>query len=385
MLLMIVLAGLLQPTSLGVLVWFPLVLVGRWTRLDLPESMRFGWLDAFWLAAGAMTLLVIWRLTLADAWVQRSLWGAFGTATDAKQILKVWDWTWLWILPLLVIGIARAASWRTARTASMDPRIQTSNQIRTLKQTRTLILGAIIALVATILYWLISWSNWAPLWHRRYFIAVLPLFACLNGGAVGVVCGVTKTWLRADRQSLATCCTVATTGACATLLVAGLGLHQRTLPALVDYPVALAIRGENWRAAVQWLDDNSTAEDQIFLEPDLIEARLLKDLVSSSDSIPNRDAPFDRMADQLRTYLLYPVRGPYYLDRTVQLWVERRLRSTASERLSLQPSASTSREVILIRRPAAQTKRLCNQSGEVLAFGNLSIVINPPEPSQPDA
>ena len=141
--------------------------------------------------------------------------------------------------------------------------------------------------------------------------------------------------------------------------------------------MALAVRGEDWRAAVQWIKDQTSNDDAIFLEPDLIEPQRLNRAKSKqpTDAAPPLAEEVD--SERLRSYLLYPVRGPYYVDRPVQLWQERKMSTRQATQLEPRQAATAPRQVLLIRRPAYQLKHLTRAGVEVIPFGNLSIVINP--------
>lgn len=353
-------AALLQPTSLGVLILLPFTLFVFWLRRDRAEARRFCRIDSFWLFAAAVTIVGVWRLSLADAWSQRSLWGAFGTATTPTQIIEVWDWTWLWVAPL-VLATGTLIVCRPTKGCQAE------------RQWHAVILLASVALVATGLYWLISWSGWAPLWHRRYFIAVLPTFACLSGGAVALVATATGKHASGRKQVKAIGCTLAA----ASLVTIGLGWQQRTLTALATYPVALAVRGENWRAAVQWINDRASKDDAIFLEPDLIESQRLNPPIAQQEANSSRPSAAEADQERLRTYLLYPVRGPYSVEQPVQLWKDRQLQTGDATRPTPVQSVTAPRQILLIRRPAHQVRKRYPSREEVIPFGNLSVVIDP--------
>jgi hypothetical protein len=95
---------------------------------------------------------------------------------------------------------------------------------------------------------------------------------------------------------------------------------------LARYPVTLAVRGEDWRGAVDWVRDQAESDDRIYLESGLIESRAWDLTPSSSDigeffGFDESDRPhgFHRSpSTQTRAqmeFLCYPVRGPYRLSR----------------------------------------------------------------------
>lgn len=278
----ILLATLSQPTAIGALAWLPLVLLFRWFVGDRREWLRFTILDGVLAITAVAFALSLWQSTIHQSWGQRNIWSSFAAATHLGQLYRAWDWIWLWWIPIGLTGVAAAVS-RKRKLAVPA----------TLRGTLAL---AFIAGAATSGYWLISWAQWVPLWHRRYFIAVLPLLALVAAGAVAAVESGTGHRRYRSLMGIAT----------SLVLIVGLAWHQGTLARLRPYPVALVTRGENWRDAIAWLNANTQPHDLVNLESGLIEARGLP-RVSRGLAMP---------PDQLE-YLRFPVAGAYQLDRNV--------------------------------------------------------------------
>ena len=330
-------AALFQPTSLGVLMWLPCFLCLRWAIMNPRACFRITRIDS---VCGIMILLVgvaLWIVTLQDSWQQKSIWSAFGTATSIEQIAHIWNWTWLLIVPL--VGLTIGMIIRSLLTLPYDRSWMGS-----------LLILALLTFGTTCLYWLCSLLELAPIWHRRYFVAALPLFACVSGGSVGYL-------QRSFPHPTVGTALATIIGA---ILILGLGTQQRTLPRLHQYPVALVVRGEDWRGAVEQINGTNDSAQQLLLDSGLIEGRswITPDL-------------FQPKKKRQREYLEFPVRGPY---RT-QL-------PAIPVGSSLQPLVGTSAPVdrgaqsviILTRRPASHTRRQLPDS-QVKSFGGVSIVL----------
>ncbi len=345
MIVSILIAALLQPTSLGILALFPVALLTRWAIVNPRQLIRFTLLDAWLMLTFGVVLLVLWKLTLGESWQERSQWALFGQATELRQLLTIWTWRWLLILPLAVAIVSAVG------TRGFRGRIPNGELFVTVG------VLSIIAVLGTFLYWLVSWMGWAPIWHRRYFVSVLPIFATIVGLAVEAVASCGRNWSSAKR-------TGSVLGAAtALLLVLGLGWHQRTWQALRTYPVALAIRGEDWKSAVAWVNRNASDTDRIFLDPGLIESRVL--------FWSNRGRQPKRLPEAQAEYLRFPVRGPYSVELEVTLCDL----AIQSQVASIAPRQS---EVacILARRPARLVPAPPNSINQrVIPFGGVTVVL----------
>ena len=341
----ILVAALLQPTSLGILCLFPVALLTRWAIVHPRELVRFTLFDAWLILAVAAILLVFWKITLGESWQERSQWALFGQAVELRQLFTIWTWRWLLILPLaLAIALALGAIGFRGRLPHRELFL-------------TLGVLSIIAVFGNFLYWFVSWMGWAPIWHRRYFVSVLPIFATIVGLSVEAVASCGRDWGWGER-------TRRVVGALTALLfVLGLGWHQGTWQALPGYPVALAIRGEDWRSAVAWLNRNAGDADQVYLDPGLIESRVL--------FWSNRGEPPKHLTEAGSEYLRFPVRGPYPLERAVAL-CDVAIQSQVAPILPPQKGAA----YILARRPAQLVPpppKSVNQ--RVIPFGGVSVVL----------
>ncbi|MDB4477263.1 hypothetical protein N9018_03555, partial [Rhodopirellula sp.] len=141
-----------------------------------------------------------------------------------------------------------------------------------------------------------------------------------------------------------------------------LGVHQGTLEKLRHYPVALVKRGEDWRNAIEWLEQESSPESVILLDSGLIEGR--------SWITPKL---FENGNDAKLGYLSFPVRGPYWLNRDV-MPVGRMLQPAIP-----LPNAKNSIYILTRDAPARTKQRVANR--EIMGFGGVSVVI--PEHQEP--
>ncbi len=284
LILTILLATLCQPTAIGILGFFPAVLLTVWFIRDRGQLFKFSPLDGLLVLATMLVGFSLWSVTLGESWAQRMQWASFAKATRVSEIWQVWDWTWLLLVPLGFLMVAAILA--TIRRQS----------IRELSS-GTLALAA-IAVAGTILFWTVSRLEWVPVWHRRYFIAVLPLLACVIGGCVGALSKAVPAGIPSMVAGLLS----------AAVIVIGLADQQGLLVRLSDYPVALVTRGEDWRGAVDWVRSNAHPSDEVFLHSGMIEAPM-----AIADPLLKQLSP-----TQIE-YLQFPTRGPYDLGRTVSV------------------------------------------------------------------
>ena len=334
----ILFAAICQPTSLGVLAWLPLCLCGSWLIRNPKQFRQVTWLDIGLVTITLLSTLLLWQMTLQQSWAEKSMWSSFATATNWHQIWNIWNWSYLLLIPsipLLLILFIDACR-------------------RSEVKYKPILLGlgliAVISIMATTMYWCLSSFEVVPVWHRRYFIAVLPPLACFGGGCLGYL------QLRLTSPSKARPISVAL----ATSLIVCLGLHQGTFEKLSHYPVALVNRGEDWRKAIEWLEHKSKPDSLILLDSGLIEGKhWISPKLFNSDNKAKLE------------YLCFPLRGPYKLKREV-MPVARTLQPAI-------PLPDTDRPTYILTRDAPTITRQRLPNREVLGFGRISLII----PDQP--
>lgn len=341
----ILMATACQPTALGVLAWFPIVLMVRWLVCS-PRS-----LGKLTVSDGLLATIVVavgwslWTSTLSESWSHRGAWASFASATNVRQIWEIWDWTWLLLMPLAVVLIAAMAS------RAMSGRLGVS--------WRTTVLLSLILVVGTFSIWGVAWAEWLPVWHRRYLVASMPIFAAVVGGAVGSM----MSW-RSARIVIAT------------LLVAGLAYQQGNVIRLRPHPVALVARGEDWRSAMRWASTHALEHDRIYLDSGLIEAR---------DWLGPQAAMTPPTGAQLN-YLVFPALGPYRIDREVQPIGPDLLPLDAfgeKWHASRAAASASGRSIIVTRRPASRidlNSIFPTRNGFPVikqGFGGVSVIVFP--------
>ena len=348
----ILLAMLCQPTAIGVLAWLPLALLLVWLVRDRRQLLKFSLSDGFLLLSAAAVGFALWRVTLGESWQQRTNWASFATATRVAEIWQVWDWTWLLVVPLSVTLVAVSVA-----------KIQRANVSISAVIFATLLL-ALISVLATSLYWLIARADWVPVWHRRYFIAVLPLFACVAGGAIGALEITLRPYGNVRFAGVVT----------AMALVVALPYQQGTLVRLTDYPVALVTRGEDWRAAIGWVRSNAEPKDLVFLDAGLVEANAwLPPGVMGSSLF---------LSEQRREYLVFAASGPYD-PKTDVVPIDAGF-LTPKWRVVADVESRTRRVFVISRQAANRVKVSVPQGSRVLGFGNVSVVFQSSEIDQSD-
>ena len=349
-------ASLLQPTSLGVLIWLFVGLVGfRMAAVDFgPRISIAGALLATAVLAVGWTL---WQTTLASSWRARSNWATFAKAPQWHDAANLWDWWWLWLVPVVLIFVPHGGCL---------PNRYSSRQ----KTALALISGACV--LTTVSFWGVSRLDWVHLWHRRYAISLLPLFAILMGAAVS---RFENPNLRIQFPAIGI----------AAVLLFGLMNSQDVLRTALTRPDRLAYRGEDWRGAVQWLNDNATTSDRVFIDSGLIEASARQYRWYRDEYSPRTE------------YLQYPVMGPYqtFLVRPFASVgglgdVFRYLRfKRQSYIVRVDPFPDRQHRIfLLVRRPARQINvsklvsgaRISTKDVAVEAFGGVSVLTVSPLP-----
>jgi len=335
-------AALIQPTSLGVLAWLPAMLIVVWLRRGPSKLSRFTLADGLTAMATAGVALALWSMTLGDSWQQRADWSSFARTDSLSDLVSIWAWRWLLVVPLGVTCVAWVFG---KRSAAHGP------------ESTVVLLGTVAAL-ATTAYWWVSWHEWVPLWHRRYFIAALPMFAAVCGSAVGVV---------QSRTGLSPLAWLA-----GVLLVGGLTHHQDLARKLRQYPEPLVERGENWRGAIHWVRTTADENDAIFIDSGLIESRRLVSDQASAFRVP------DLYTANGSHYFCYPVLGPYQLRQKV---------APISPDLSLPQEVLYDQQkqvFLIVRRPLSRIQIDATKWGwvygnrkpqRITAFGNVTVLM----------
>lgn len=297
-----------QPTSFGVLLCLPATLfaVSLWRRRSwTPQFSVAIVVQAITVAA---VLMWAWQFTLHSSWQSRSNWSVFAVPTWIGPYWRIWPWWSAIFIPMSLATVVRLITrHRTQRSFGIA----------------VLLVGLTMGI--TFVYWLVAYLNWVPLWHRRYFIAVLPWLAAVPGLALS---GFDETLRRFFFRSDATTGRLATkdTGrwrlvhaagrkavvaigplAMATFFVVMLMHQQGTWERFLQLPNPMVTRGENWRQALQWLEEQVPEGDLVFIDSGLIEANEYLDGVWVMGS---QEQPV-----VAREYLEYPMRGPYRPNR----------------------------------------------------------------------
>ncbi|MCO8125413.1 glycosyltransferase family 39 protein [Stieleria sp. TO1_6] len=336
MLFWICVAALVHPTSLGVLwLWVPLGLVIAWKR----NRLTLWRADAVAAVLVAATLVSLALSSLPSSWAHRDQWRAFGQATTWWQLWYAWDWVPIVLMPLaaaLLLGLLGWIVGRQGRNAAAAEPIDRAIQADVVVWAAP----AIVALLGTLVFFVASYFQWVPLWHRRYYVAALPLLAWSSGALVaGGINSLQRGWAgriwNAWGPSLV--------GGLVAIALIGFQLwYQGTLATLSAGQMPLHLRGERWREAVQLVRAERNPADPVWLDSGLIEADFFHRPVGETD--PIQPEQWD--------YLAFPLRGPYPLDNVLVVssgeadsWMQQHL-------ATLPPSATT---VWLVTRSGQQS------------------------------
>jgi hypothetical protein len=166
---------------------------------------------------------------------------------------------------------------------------------RTAKKNLAAVVPMVVAILATVVFFIASYYDWVPLWHRRYFVAVLPMLAWTTG--VWSMMGLSSATSWAPRVVAFVLVIVVTS-----LLMWQQGTSQR----LTAGRNQLVTRGEDWRGAIQWVKDHR-AGGLVFLDSGLIELNRMNKR-SFNEPGPTRIQ---------QRYFTFPVRGPYAVSASI--------------------------------------------------------------------
>lgn len=264
---------------------------------------RHGFAHWDFLAVVVVMSLVLWinREVIFHAWEDRSQWSAFGRPRKMRELWTIWPWTWLVLLP---VGF-----WSVVRLITAGGRDgQGGGDVTRPESPPAMVLAAV--LVATLFAWAVSCWGWAPIWHRRFMVGVLPLLCAAAGGFWGAAGSMAmaqaQRWGGGKARSRLAI-------EIATLALVGLMSSQGTLPQWLRGDTAVR-RGEDWRGAVAFLRQHRQEGDAVFVASELLESRWLDRPVE--DEGAGRSEP---VGPRLQEYLGYPLRGLYGVDHVIPL------------------------------------------------------------------
>jgi len=271
-------AALFQPTSVGVIAWL-LILRFAVSRFYSVSSQPWVWRTSL-VAIFLILFVLLSGQVLGDAWHHRGQWSEMGRAKSIMQIWQAWPWGSLVVIPalLLIATTMNPSSHGAKRSAFVHCWIVP--------------LSAFLAVCA---FWLTSALGIAPIFHRRYFVACLPMLAWACGQCLAMAIQELGRFAISARWRLAI--SIAFAAAPIVTLLS----TQGTLKKLLAGETQLTKRGEDWREASEFLKAQQPVVKSVSLSAGLIESsRLLSD-------------PDAKVATYAQWYLTYPLRGPYAL------------------------------------------------------------------------
>ncbi len=370
-------AVLLHPTAmvtLGLLAvaTFAVALLSWRTQAD--RRWQFQRLDLISLAILIASLIALFNSSLTNSWDNRDNWRAFGSTHTPWQLWTIWPWTAIAILPL---GIGAITGWRTSS-----------------REIVAALLPMFVALTATAIFFGASHFDLVPLWHRRYFIAALPMLAWTAGAMPMLGLSVRWTWRNASLVSLI-----------AVAIVGALMREQGTAASLRAGNTRLAVRGEDWRGAIAYVRERHIRRaelngfpgtNSIWLDTDLIEARVLDyggevDFVTYTGNSKEEEG---RAFAVGYFYFRFPVQGPYQLSAEVTATTPKAKNSVWYNRQFIESTLSLHREgdalwIISRGRSKATMQRWCESiwltqlsEPEYHQFGRIWVVKIPEPPVQ---
>lgn len=341
-------AVLFQPTAAGVLAWLFLVLMfRRLVRGGFVKGARAFFaitrVDGLLLLATIGVGWMQWTFSIGKTWQIRSDWGAFAKAPSLMQAIGMWDWVWLWFFPLLLLSghrILRSCCKKETHAAfgGVDPRYGRAAMSAPLNSMPLILSLALVCVASSMVFWLASRFDLVHLWHRRYLITMLPIFAAIVGMSVAAVGqGSRKQRLVAISMALG--------------LLFGLSWSQDVTRGLVENPSRLAFRGEDWRDAIAELkrrcEQAKVDQVQVGVDQGLVDAR---------------------KTSERAEYGTFVLRGPYRAtSNAVLISVD----GNQIGKVFTEAQRMRRPQFFLIRRPASSIDVL---GGKVDDFGSVSLI-----------
>lgn len=287
LLALVMLAAVIQPTSIGVLGWLAIWPIGMLCRRDglARQDIRWRWL---WIAVPTfVTVVVCWQLAgevLMTAWKHRQQWASFASARNWNQVETLWRWKTLAVIPT-VLAIVAVMIDRFRNRNVAGPRC--SQPLGSGQWAWPIAL----VLVATAFFWSLSSTGIAAVFHRRYMIAALPFLAWGGGAAVAHLLATVGNWIDTRRVHRHWPFAISV-GVVAVVII----IHVVQQP---RQPSNRILRGEGWRGAVRAVQADESAEAKtVLLSPGLIETERF---LASGDAAKI-------------SYLAFPLAGPYRVE-----------------------------------------------------------------------
>src|SRR5690606_21218915 len=128
------------------------------------------------------------------------------------------------------------------------------------------------AVATTAVVWVASWGDIAPLWHIRYLAGVLPLLYWTTGGFWGVAMQV---WSESDGAMSRRRLRIVSQWLVVVVAVVGLMIDRGTLSRLATGTIVLVRRGEDWRGAVEFVQQHRRSGEPVFVAAGLLESSAL--------------------------------------------------------------------------------------------------------------
>ena len=275
--LSVCIAALLHPTSMGVL---GILVVASFIVAVLRKKLVFTRWDAISIALVSVVVMLLAISSLPDSWSRREQWRVFASAKTAQDF---WVKSWAW-MPIVYVPFGVGAC--LAIVALVRKHRQTPYGT---------FVPVAIGTIATLVFFFASYFEIVPLWHRRYFIAALPLLAWSAGMLSGFA--LPKSRISAAIGSLI-----------AIFLLTNLLWYQGTLGVLTQGAIPRQLRNEHWREAVEFVSKSKGPDDTVWVDAALIEGAIFQ---KDKDSVKYEPIQED--------YLAFPLRGPYRIENGIPI------------------------------------------------------------------
>ncbi len=324
----------------------------RWSQRTYPLEPLTHWRPGHtaWGVFGVGLALVLQGAGMLQLWERRHLWSGIGKPRSLYEWDNVYPWISQCMVPLVLWGLIYC-------TRKCFHSVSLSTNQRAEKRQNASVLWLGMSSISFLLFaWLLSRWGTVPIWQTRYLVAVLPWLYWLSGLLWSKLVAISgpspslRGWLPVGVLCIA---------------LLGLVFEQGTWRTLFDGSMQWVSRGEDWRGAVNWIDEHASSSATMHVAPELLETEGME----TDEAI--------KMYGE--SYLCFPVRGPYPLPQAKPIadfdtWIQ-------SEASSL--SLPSGEHWILIRKPAwALADQLASlfprvqlrEPAQITAFDNVSVI-----------
>lgn len=271
-----------------------------------------------------------------DLWGVRERWNAFASPDTLWEVETLWPWLELLVYPGIAMALVGAYRIQMNRDSVLMPR-----HVRHWM----FIVGGVVVMSTLGCYLLSTWGD-VPLWSRRYLVSSLPMIGVMFGCLIG--------WIA---QGGAANRFIAIGSMCFCLGV--MSWQNGVLPKIYHGNPRQVVRGENWRAAIRYVNQHREvlSIESVWVDPALIEQDEQEVIVEDA----TRENYFRFVAD-----------GPYRFDDAIE--VIGTGRNATEDWLKHGELSDDGKRTVLLTRRRVSRESFDSTTMKVRSFGSVKII-----------